>query len=109
VKKVLASQVVTTLRRRRARSRREFRRCWASSLGQRGRVLLALSVGVGLGVVHELMELEVDEVVGAKGKQTAIASQSVTATRRVDDLGRPAGRGPPPADTNCRRRARAAG
>jgi putative transposase len=30
--------------------------------------LLALSVGVGLGVVHELMELEVDEVVGAKAK-----------------------------------------
>src|SRR5487761_130461 len=30
--------------------------------------LLALSVGIGLGVVHELMELEVDEVVGPKGK-----------------------------------------
>ncbi len=30
--------------------------------------LLALSVGVGLGVVHELMELEVSEVVGPKGK-----------------------------------------
>src|SRR3954463_3231339 len=30
--------------------------------------LLALSVGVGLGVVHELMELEVADVVGAKGK-----------------------------------------
>src|SRR3954471_17537752 len=30
--------------------------------------LLALSVGVGLGVVHELMALEVDAVVGAKGK-----------------------------------------
>lgn len=30
--------------------------------------LLALSVGVGLGVVHGLMELEVDEVVGPKGK-----------------------------------------
>ena len=30
--------------------------------------LLALSVGVGLGVVHELMEVEVDEVVGPKGK-----------------------------------------
>jgi transposase-like protein len=30
--------------------------------------LLALSVGVGLGVVHELMELELDEVVGPKGK-----------------------------------------
>jgi transposase-like protein len=31
--------------------------------------LLALSVGVGLGVVHELMEAEVTEVVGPKGKQ----------------------------------------
>ena len=30
--------------------------------------LLALSVGVGLGVVHELMEAEVDEVVGPKGR-----------------------------------------
>jgi len=30
--------------------------------------LLALSVGVGLGVVHELMELEVTEVVGRKGR-----------------------------------------
>ena len=30
--------------------------------------LLALSVGLGLGVVHELMELEVAEVVGPKGK-----------------------------------------
>jgi putative transposase len=33
--------------------------------------LLALSVGIGLGVVHELMEAEVDEVVGAKGKWKA--------------------------------------
>ena len=30
--------------------------------------LLSLSVGVGLGVVHELLEVEVDEVVGLKGK-----------------------------------------
>jgi putative transposase len=30
--------------------------------------LLALSVGVGLSVVHELMEAEVEEVVGAKGR-----------------------------------------
>src|SRR3954470_3809983 len=30
--------------------------------------LLALSVGVGLGVLHEVMETEVDEVVGPKGK-----------------------------------------
>jgi putative transposase len=30
--------------------------------------LLALSVGVGLGVMHELLEVEVCEVVGARGK-----------------------------------------
>lgn len=36
--------------------------------------LLALSVGVGLPVVHELMELEVDEVVGPKGKHNASRS-----------------------------------
>jgi putative transposase len=30
--------------------------------------LLALSVGVGLGVLHELMEVEVDDVVGPKGR-----------------------------------------
>ncbi len=30
--------------------------------------LLALSVGVGLGVLHEIMETEVDEVVGPKSK-----------------------------------------
>ncbi len=30
--------------------------------------LMALSVGVGLGVLHELMASEVDEVVGPKGK-----------------------------------------
>jgi hypothetical protein len=30
--------------------------------------LLALSAGVGLGVLHELMEAEVEQVVGAKGQ-----------------------------------------
>src|SRR3954466_15157869 len=30
--------------------------------------LLALSVGVGLGVLHELMAAEVEEVVGPKGR-----------------------------------------
>ena len=30
--------------------------------------LMALSVGVGLGVLHELMEAEVDEVVGPRGR-----------------------------------------
>jgi hypothetical protein len=42
--------------------------------------LLALSVGVGLGVVHELMEAEVDEVVGPKGEHNPDRVK-VTATR----------------------------
>ena len=33
--------------------------------------LLALSVGVGLGVLHELLEAEVDAVVGPKGRHIA--------------------------------------
>jgi transposase-like protein len=41
---------------------------WGELVGAAREGLLALSVGVGLGVVHELMELEVDEVVGPKGK-----------------------------------------
>jgi hypothetical protein len=45
--------------------------------------LLALSVGVGLGVLHELMEAEVDEVVGPKGKHIA----DRTAVRHGHDAG----------------------
>ena len=43
--------------------------------------LLALSVGVGLGVLAELMAEEVDEVVGPKGKQDPAARRCATATR----------------------------
>src|SRR3954468_9882950 len=45
--------------------------------------LLALSVGVGLGVLHELMEAEVDEVVGPKGRHDA----DRTAVRHGHDPG----------------------
>ena len=45
--------------------------------------LLALSVGVGLGVMAELMEEELDEVVGPKATATAIPIRTrSTATRR---------------------------
>ena len=45
--------------------------------------LLALSVGVGLGVLHELLEAEVDEVVGPKGKHDRDRSANdESATRR---------------------------
>ena len=43
--------------------------------------LLALSVGVGLGVLTELMEEEVDDVVGPKGSATRSGPRSATATR----------------------------
>jgi putative transposase len=42
--------------------------------------LLAVSASVGLGVVHSLMEAEVDEVVGPIGKGTRIGRRSGTGT-----------------------------
>jgi putative transposase len=63
--------------------------------------LLALSVGVGLGVLAELMEEEVDEVVGPKGKhdadRTAVRhgheTGEVTLGGRRVGVGRPRVRG----------------
>ena len=49
-------------------SRSACRRRWAQLVGAAKEGLLALSVGVGLGVLSELMEEEVDDVVGPKGK-----------------------------------------
>jgi hypothetical protein len=43
--------------------------------------LLALSMGVGLGVLHEIMEAEVDEVVGPRAGTTRTAARCATATR----------------------------
>src|SRR5215213_91910 len=43
--------------------------------------LLALSVGVGLDVLQELMEAEVDEVVGPKGRHILDRTRCATATR----------------------------
>jgi putative transposase len=45
--------------------------------------LLALSVGVGLGVLHELMEAEVEEVVGPKGRH----DRDRSAVRHGHDAG----------------------
>jgi putative transposase len=62
--------------------------------------LLALSVGVGLGVLHEIMEAEVDEVVGPKGrhdpdrtaKRHGHEHGSVTLGGRRVPVGRPRAR-----------------
>ena len=87
MKKVSGPQVVTTAEAAgESAATARFRRRSASSSGRRGRDLLALSVGVGLGVVHELMEAEVDEVVGPKGKHNADRTAKRHGhERRVDD------------------------
>jgi 16S rRNA A1518/A1519 N6-dimethyltransferase RsmA/KsgA/DIM1 with predicted DNA glycosylase/AP lyase activity len=53
------------------------------SVGAAREGLLALSVGVGLGVLTELMEEEVDEVVARTADTTPTAPQSVTTMRMV--------------------------
>ena len=111
MKKVPAPKVVTAVGGvGESAACREIQEALGELVGAAREGLLALSVGVGLGVVHELMELEVDEVVGPKGKHNPDRVGEASRPRgRVDDAGRPARAGQPPADAHGRRRARAAG
>jgi putative transposase len=68
MKKVSGPKVVTALEASGSPLPPRLQEALGELVGAAREGLLALSVGVGLGVVHELMELEVDEVVGAKGK-----------------------------------------
>jgi putative transposase len=68
MKKVSAPQVVTTVGASELPLPAEIQEALGELVGAAREGLLALSVGVGLRVVHELMELEVTEVVGPKGK-----------------------------------------
>src|SRR5437660_7687779 len=68
MKKVLGPKVVATVAAAERALPPQIQEALGELVGAAREGLLALSVGVGLGVVHELMELEVDEVVGAKGK-----------------------------------------
>ena len=69
--KVPVPKVVTTLEATESPLPPQIQEALGELVGAAREGLLALSVGVGLGVVHELMELEVDEVVGPKGKHNA--------------------------------------
>ena len=69
--KVPVPGVVTTLEATESPLPPQIQEALGELVGAAREGLLALSVGVGLGVVHELMELEVDEVVGPKGKHNA--------------------------------------
>src|SRR5215213_5742796 len=68
MKKVPATKVVTALEASESPLPAEIQEVLGELVGAARDGLLALSVGVGLGVVHELMGLEVDEVVGPKGE-----------------------------------------
>ena len=66
--KVPAGKVVTALESSESPLPAHIQEALGELVGAAREGLLALTVGVGLGVVHELMELEVGEVVGPKGK-----------------------------------------
>jgi putative transposase len=68
VKKVPAREVATTVEAPESPLPPKIQEALGELVGAAREGLLALSVGVGLSVVHELLELEVDEVVGPKGK-----------------------------------------
>jgi transposase-like protein len=68
MKKVPASKVVSSVEGMESPLPAAIQEALGELVGAAREGLLALSVGVGLGVVHELMEAEVTEVVGPKGK-----------------------------------------
>ena len=68
MKKVSGSKVVTAVEASELPLPAEIQEALGELVGVAREGLLAPSVGLGLSVVHQLMEREVDEVVGAKGK-----------------------------------------
>jgi transposase-like protein len=68
MKKVPATKVATTAEAPEGPLPPQIQEALGELVGAAREGLLALSVGVGLSVVHELMESEVTEVVGPKGK-----------------------------------------
>jgi putative transposase len=68
MKKVSGPQVVTPAEALERPLPARIQEALGELVGAAREGLLALSVGVGLSVVHELMEAEVEEVVGPKGK-----------------------------------------
>jgi putative transposase len=68
MRKVSGPQVVTPAEALECPLPAEIQEALGELVGAAREGLLALSVGVGLSVVHQLMEAEVDEVVGPKGR-----------------------------------------
>jgi len=83
MKNVPATKVVSATEALESPLPAEIQEALGELVGAAREGLLALSVGVGLRVVHELMEAEVDEVVGAKGKH----NRERTASRHGHEAG----------------------
>jgi putative transposase len=83
MKNVPSPKVLTTLEAAESPLPPQLQEALGELVGAAREGLLALSVGVGLRVVHELMEAEVDEVVGPKGKWNA----ERTASRHGHEAG----------------------
>ena len=71
MKKVSGPQVVTSAEALERPLPAQIQETLGELVGAAREGLLALSVGVGLSVVHELMEAEVEEVVGPKGRHNS--------------------------------------
>jgi putative transposase len=68
MKKLSGPEVVTSGEVRERPLPAQIQQALGELVGVAREGLLALSVGVGLSMVHELMEAEVTEIVGLKGK-----------------------------------------
>ena len=79
MKKVPTPKVVTTLEASESPLPGEIQEALGELVGAAREGLLALSVGVGLGVVHELMELEVTEVVARSTSTTRSGRRRVAS------------------------------
>ena len=103
MKKVSGPKVVTTAEASELPLPAEIQEALGELVGAAREGLLALSVGLGLGVVHQLMEREVDEVVGPKHKHNRGPDGEASRSRgRVDDARRSARPGQPAADAHGR-------
>jgi len=81
MKKVLATEVGSTLRATDSALPAAISEALGELVGAAREGLLALSVGVGLGVVHELMELEVDGSSARRVSTSPVVWLFVTVTR----------------------------
>jgi putative transposase len=79
MEKVSGPQVVTTVQALESPLPAEIQEALGELVGAAREGLLALSVGLGLRVVHELMEREVTEVVGPKGKHDTDRHENFSA------------------------------